>query len=246
MSQYSLNSDFDYLKIHLNGSTTIDANSTPTSNSTMPFAPFPPLGYADEISINHGLGYIPMYRLFWDPAKDGTLYGYYANPSGGRIDPWLTAFVDTDNLTLVMNTDGIAKSDIPVYYRVYDNQGVAVNSDSGIDKVFLTGESSTSVPAAASSVTTNDVTITVPHGQTEAPFFTVQFSENNSDWYPMGVLIEGLFDTASGPMGGPYARRFYTSAYAYTDATNLYIVCQSNYTASSKTIYVRYALDYRS
>lgn len=244
MSLHSLNSDYDYLKIHLNGSVNMDANTAPSTQSSLPAAPFPPSGYANETVINHGLGYIPMFRVFWDPDKNGTLYGTFANPSGGRKDPWLTAFVDTANLTLILNTDGGTKSDVPVYYRIYDNQGTAVDSDSAIDKIFKVGSSSVSVPASGTSVVTNDVTITIPHGADETPFFTVQFSENSTDWYPLGSRIEGTFDTTSGPPGGPYSRIFYTSAYAYSDADNLYIVCQSNYTASAKTIYVRYALDY--
>ena len=246
MIRSSLDSDFDYLKVYLSGSTTISANSALTSESQLPDTAYPSIGLSGSTTITHNLGYVPMVRVFWDPAKNGKWYNSFADPGGARLDPWVLIRVTSTDLKIIMNTDGGAKTNIPVKYKIYDNGDVAVTSDLPVDKIFQMGSSNGSVGPAASSVVASESTITIPHTGGEAPMFTLQFSLDQVNWYTSGSRIDGTYDTASGPPGGPYTRVFWVSAYGYVDSNNLYAVIQSNYTATAKTIYIRYALDYSS
>lgn len=240
LNTLSWTSDKDYLEIFAEGSITLNANGTPDADSTFPADPDGPFGFASSTIITHNLGYVPLVRAHWDPDKNGK---WYSDKNAAK-DPWLKIIATTTQVKLIMNTHGAAKTNIPVWYRIYELKSKSVTSDSNFDKIFKKAYTSKTVGASSGSFTTIESTLTVPHGQDEAPAFTVQFSENGTDWYESGTQIVGPFDTTSGPPGGPYARYFFTSMYAYADDTNLYIVGQNNYT-SSKTLQLRYALDYK-
>lgn len=241
VNRVSLSSDFDYLKIAADGAITLDANGTPDADSTFPADPSAPFGFASSVTIGHSLGTVPMVRAFWDANKNGVWYG---EKLSGQ-DPWLKIIATTSTVKLIMNTDGGAKTAIPVFYRIYDLGNVAVTSDSRIDKVFLASSTSGVVALSGSSASYSTTTLTIPHGGAAAPIYTIEISEDTVNWYPAGVEIVGPFDTGSGPPGGPYARYYSTSAYGYVDSTNLYIVLRSNYNVQ-KTVYVRYAVDSRT
>lgn len=247
MSLLSLTSDFDYLKIHDDGEILVSADdSTPDSDSQYPNDIDAPFGFAGFETINHNLGSVPLVRAFWDPVKNGRWWNTYSFPGGTKLDPWLKYIVTTSQLKLIMNTDsGSAKNNIPVFYRIYDLGSKAIDSDSRIDKVFLKDTNNGSVSAAASSLDVSQKILTIPHGAGQAPLWVLQFAESaNGPWYGEGNEIIGPYDTSSGPPGGPYARWYWTRAFGSVDSTNFYVYLQSNY-ASSKTIYVRFALDYR-
>ncbi len=239
LNQQSLTSDRDYLKIWQDSYITLNANGTPDADSTFPADPSAPFGFASSTTITHNLGYVPLVRAFWDPDKNGRWYG----EKSSFKDPWLKVIATTTTVKLIMNTDGAAKTDIPVFYRIYDLGNQAVDSDSRIDKIFAKAVTSGVVGSSGSSFTVTEATVTIPHTAGERPLYTVQFSEDQINWYAAGTQIVGPFDTGSGPPGGPYARYYFTSCYCYTDGNNLYVVLQNNY-ASSKTIYIRYELDY--
>lgn len=241
LNQQSLTSDRDYLKIFTDGLITLNANGTPDADSTFPADPSAPFGFASSTTITHNLGSVPLVRAFWDPDKNGRFYG----EKSSFKDPWLKVIVTDTYVKLIMNTDGGAKTAIPVFYRIYDLGNVAVTSDSRIDKIFTKAQTSGVATLSGGSFTVVDTLLTIPHSGGELPLYTVQFSEDQINWYAAGTRIVGPFDTTSGPPGGPYARYYFTSVYCYVDASNLYVVMQNNY-ASNKTLYIRYALDYQA
>lgn len=240
LSKTSITSDKDYLKIWQDAAITISANGAPDADSTFPADPSAPLGFTGSTTINHPLGVVPLVRAFWDAGKNGL---WYATDSfdvfGVRTDPWLKVIATTTQVKLIMNTDGAAKTDIPVFYRIYDLGNKSVDSDSRIDKVFFKDTASGTVAASPFSIEIRETILTIPHTETEAPLFGMQFSENQVDWHDMGTHIAGGFDPASGG-----ARYYFTAAFITADATNLYIHLQSNYDVP-KTIYARFVADYR-
>lgn len=251
IAKVSITSDKDYLKIHDDGQVLISANGAPDSDSTYPNDAFAGT-LAGSTTIAHPLGTIPMFRAFWDPNKNGQWWAAHAFPSSTlglfpfqEVDPFLLALVSSTDLKLIMATNGAAKTDIPVFYRIYDLGSKAITSDSRIDKVFKKASSSISLGAAANSANPTFTVLPLPHSAGEVPLWRMQFSEDNSNWYEENTKIIGPPDTTTGPPGGPYSRYFYESAYSYADSTNFYIIFENNY-LSSRTIYYRYALDYRA
>lgn len=240
LNQQSITSDKNYLYIFQDGQVLINANQTPDADSTYPADPTGPFGFASFQTITHNLNSVPLVRAFWDPAKNGMWYNARLN----SVDPWLKTIATTTQLKLIMNTDGAAKTNIPVFYRIYDFLSVAVNSDSRVDKIFLKDATrSVSVGSSASSILYTEAILTIPHGAGEVPIWSLEFSEDGRNWYEEGTFIVGPSDPASGPPGNP-SRTFNTQAMARADATNFYISGFNNY-ATSKTIFFRFALDYR-
>lgn len=239
LNKLSLTSDRDYLEIYQDGLITISADSTPDSDSTFPADPSAPSGYAGFVNITHNLGTIPLVRAFWDADKNGTFYG---EKISGK-DPWLKVIANSTDVKLIMNTDGAVKNDIPVFYRIYDFGSKSVTSDSRIDKIFKKGQTSGVALLSGVSSSATETILTIPHNAGEVPLYTVQFSEDNTNWYPAGSQIIGEFDTSSGS-GGVYSIYYFTSVYCYVDNLTLYVVMLSNY-PSDKTLYIRYVLDYR-
>lgn len=247
----SVTSDRDYLEIVANNNTLVSATShagdadgvfpntvSPTNDSVT--------DYAGSTTVTHSLGLVPMVRAFRDSDKNGRLYstirwtsGAYLADSGGAT--LLT--LSTTTTTKLIITSGSSVADVPVYYRIYRFGTKGFTSDSSIDKIFTKGSGSKTMTAAADSDLPVTSTDTVAHGQGEKIFWSLEFSEDQTNWYKEGSLVFGAPDTASGPPGGPYARNYYFTAYGSTDATNFYITYVHNYT-SQKTIYVRYVLDY--
>jgi hypothetical protein len=252
LSEQSVTSDKDYLKIQSDGQILINCNGTPDADSTFPQEAFAAT-YASSQAIVHGLGTIPLVRGFWDPGKNGRWWASHAFPDSGlglfpfqEVDPFLLMISDISTVKFIMGTNNTPQTNIPVFYRIYDLGNAAVTSDSRIDKIFFKQPGTSAVAAAAlDSFTPTFSTYAFPHGQTEAPIWTLQFSEDNSNWYNENGKIVGPPDTGSGPPGGPYSIYYYTRVFCYADASNFYVVLESNYT-SSKTIYFRYSLDYRA
>lgn len=257
IAKVSITSDKDYLKIHDDGLVLINANGTPPA-----IASFPGDGFAatlaSQLVIPHTLGSVPLVRGFWDPRKNGKWWASHAFPDSSlglfpfqEVDPFLNIIAGSSDVTLIMGTNGAAQTNIPVFYRIYDLGNVAVTSDSRIDKIFFTQPGAQGTASAApDSFDPTFTTITIPHPPDklsggEVPIWSFQFSEDNSNWYGENGKIVGPPDTGSGPPGGPYSTYYYTKAYCYCDATNFYIILENNY-ASSKTIYYRYELDYRT
>lgn len=240
----SVTSDKDYLEIHDDGQVLLDVDDTPDSEEQSPDITDPiPADYAGDTNISHNLGYVPIVRAFFDPDKNGTWYA--SRDIENLDDPWFRWYATTTKIKLMVLKTGSTLSNVPVFYRIYKFGDESITSDDRIDKIFLKGEDSGSVASSPSSFTVNSTLLTIPHNSGgDVPIFTVQFSEDEDDWYEEGTQIIGADDTTSGPPGGPYARFYFTTAQAYIDDTNLYINLRSNY-ASAKTIYVRYALDYR-
>lgn len=256
IADVSITSDKDYLKIHEDGEITIDAADTPGAISSFPGDGFAAT-LASSVVIPHSLLTPPLVRAFWDPNKDGVWWQAHAFPSSAlglfpfqEVDPFLNVVSDANNVELIMGTNGSAKSDIPVFYRIYDFGERAVDSDSRIDKIFFKDQAEGEAPAAPDSFDPTYTVISIPHPPDaleagEVPIWSMQFSENGTDWYGENGKIIGPPDTGSGPPGGPYSIYYYTKAYCFVDDTNFNIILENNY-ASQKTIHFRYELDYRT
>lgn len=87
-------------------------------------------GFTTDITVNHGLGYVPVVRVYFDSANNGRLYPAGGNPNGGTYwglssnSVYCLFTVDTNNLyiQLVSNTSKVGTRD--VYYVVYENEAV--------------------------------------------------------------------------------------------------------------------------
>lgn len=248
LSDVSLTSDKSYLQIAFEASTTMDCNGVADSDSTFPSDVDEPFGFSNSFTVTHDFGYVPIVRVFWDAGKNGRWYssrGKIGNATD-YIEPWIKILATATTVKFILNTDGTAQTNIPIFYRIYKLGSESTTTDERIDKIFKKESVSATVAASGISFSESTTTLALPHGQTaEVPIYTVQFSDDNSNWYSANSPIVGAFDTASGPPGGPYSQYFYTNVSASIDATNLYLVLRSNY-PTTKTIYVRYTLDTRS
>lgn len=248
----SVTSDKDYLKIHDDGLILVDANGVPGADASFPYEAFAATWSGFE-NVNHGLGTVPLVRAFWDPGKNGRWWASHAFPDFSlglfpyqEVDPFLLLIANTTNLKLIMGTNIAPVTDIPVFYRIYDLGAKSIDSDSRIDKIFFKEPGgSLTVGAAASSFDPVFFVKPIAHTGGEAPIWTLQFSEDNVNWYNENSKIVGPPDTGSGPPGGPYSRYYYTTAYAYATATDFVIIGENNY-GVARNIYYRYTLDYRT
>lgn len=234
----SLTSDNDYLKLKFEGTTNISVTATSVSND------HPNAVYSAQSTINHSLGEVPFVRCWLDVNKNGQWHdGNYDLVNGSNF--WVTSTSTTNSTNIILNSNASTTTDMPVYYKIYGNGDVGFTSDELYDKIFSKGTSSTSLAAAGAPPALNftNSTVTIPHGQGEVVLYYVEFSENGTDFYKAGSIIEGPPDTTSGPPGGPYARYYITTCKVRSDSTNVYITAYHNYN-SVRTIYFRYALEY--
>lgn len=249
-SKASITSDFDYLKIVQDGTISVTTSAITDPDFEFPsdpFGGFPGSGEQSVTTITHNLGSVPMVRAFIDSGNNGLWYSSYQQIGFILIDPNLLTLVDTSTLKLCVNT-GTHKANIPVYYRIYNPTNRAINSDARIDKIFQKSDPAAPTQATLGACTFSSDNVqavaTIPHNQGEAICFTMQFSQDGTNWFNDGGFIYGPPDTGSGPPGGPYAYYYYCRAYASADNNNFYIRFEHNY-PTSKTIYARWALDYR-
>ena len=232
----SLTSDHDYLKLKLQAETNVtvtaalDADAHPNANA------------ATATTVAHALGEIAFVRTWVDINKDGNWHMAKYNIGTGSTF-WASSSSTTSATKVILNSDGTTTTAMPVYYKIYANGDNGFTSDELYDKIFAKGTSSSSIAASGSSLTFTSTIITIPHSGGEVPLPSIEFSEDNSDFYEGGSVIEGPPDTTTGPPGGPYSRYFLTLADAYADEDNIYITIYHNY-ASIRTVYIRYILEY--
>lgn len=232
----SVTSDNDYLKISLDGNATISTVVGGDPDAS-------PLAFeSGSGTITHNLGTVPLVRAYADVAKNGV---WHDSDQDDTADTWLTTSSTTTLTKLIINDVFDPRTDIPVFYRIYNLGSEAITSDERVDKIFYKEPGVAGSVIAGSTISPASTTITYSHGQGEVVNWTLQFSEDNITWYNGGQRIVGTPDTGSGPPGGPYARYFYTAAYGYCSSTTFTIVLRNAYT-TAKTIYYRYALDYRA
>lgn len=94
--------------------------------------------YKSSKVINHGLGYTPLYRVYYEPYRDGrvvegfqdTAYFLPATPNDVRITPvapTLLAWADEDNLyiNLYYTDNTLAGDDFPIYWTIYKDFGLS-------------------------------------------------------------------------------------------------------------------------
>jgi hypothetical protein len=243
----SLTSDFDYLKIFKDDTISITTSAPTDPDFQFPVDPFGGFGSGEQgvVTIPHGLGTIPMVRAFIDPLANGRWYSSQAQLGYINIDPDLLTLVDSNVLKLCVNSLSSHKTNIPVFYRIYNLGSKAIDSDFRIDKIFSKGGIAITLPACGNSSDNIQQEYSVGHNQSEQILWTMQFSEDQQSWYGDGNFNYGPPDTNSGPPGGPYSYYYYTRAYAYGDSSNFYVLFEHNY-PTPKTIYARWVLDYRS
>lgn len=246
LSDVSATSDKDYLKIWNDNLESISTSAASDADFAFPADAFGGGAQQGIVTVNHLLGVVPMVRAFIDPGKNGLWYSSQAVIGSTPIDPILLTLITTSQFKMCVQS-GTSKTNIPVFWRLYQLGVNALDSDNRIDKIF-----SKSTPgyfidlgAAASSASPVQSNTPIAHGQTDAPIWTMQFSDDGAHWYNDGNYIYGAPDTTSGPPGGPYARYFYMRAYAAGDATNFYVRVEHNY-PGTKRFYVRWVLDYRT
>lgn len=248
-SKASITSDFDYLKIVSDGPLSITTSAPVDTDFLFPTDPFGGFGSGEQgiATITHNLGAVPLVRAFIQSAS-GLWYSSYAQIGFISIDPNLLTLVDTTKLKLCVNS-GSHQSNVPVFYRIYRPGTAAIDSDDRIDKIFLKSDpaaptTSTLGPCTFSSDNVQSL-VPIAHNQNEDIIWTLQFSQDGSNWYNDGNFIYGPPDMGSGPPGGPYAYYYYCRAYGEADQNNFYIRFEHNY-PSSVTLYARWSLDYRT
>lgn len=94
--------------------------------------------YIRELLIHHGLGYIPFFRVYYEPYQDGVLYPVVQDGTY-NLKPVINSFTDftetaptlsaeADNgdlkLTLHFPFNTLAALDFPVYYIIYKDFGM--------------------------------------------------------------------------------------------------------------------------
>lgn len=236
----SVTSDKDYLEIAFEGSTTVSTVGGGDPDAAYPANPGPGFD-SGSVTITHNLGSIPIVRLFYDPLKNGVWYNTlgFENPvSAGATwnEPAMFPVITTSTVKFVLGSDSGAQTDIPIFYRIYDLGDKTLTSDERVDKIFLKDSTVGTVDASAGAGDPGTLRLIIPHGKSDWPLWTLQFSENTVTWYQEGTRIAG---NALG--GGAYN---YTHAYGSADSTNFYVTLVNGYN-TEKTIYVRYVLEYR-
>lgn len=94
-------------------------------------------GYKRQLTIPHNLGYVPMFRVDYEPYRDGRVMEAFqdnawflpSSPNEVRVTevaPTLMAWADTFNLYLSLYyiNNGLASNSYPVYYTIYEDYGV--------------------------------------------------------------------------------------------------------------------------
>lgn len=234
----SLTSDNDYLKLRFEGSTNITVTATSDADD------HPNAVYSKAFTINHSLGEVPMVRSWLDVDKNGRWHDGKYNLATGS-DFWLTSSSTTSATKIILNSNSSTTTNMPVYYKIYANGTKGFSSDDLYDKIFKKGTSSTTISASGSPGTFTTSTITIPHPEGEEPLYHIEFSEDGTNFYGLGSIIEGPPDTTSGPPGGPYSRYFITLGEAYSTTSSVVVTLYHNY-GSDRTIYIRYALEYET
>lgn len=247
----AVTTDRDYLEIVKNDNSLVSATSIGGDTdgiSPQTVVSYGATTYSGSSTVTHSLGSVPIVRAFYDSDKNGRLYNTTRWTSGFNymqtVDsaPQLLT-LSTTNTTKLIIANANSISDVPVYYRIYKFGTKGFTTDSSIDKIFHKDTDSATVSAAAFSDQPVASTNTLPHGQAEKIFWTLEYSVDQTNWYRGGSLLFGSPDTTSGPAGGPYSFYYYVTAYGSADATNFYVTYVHNY-PTSKTIYTRFVWDY--
>lgn len=122
-------SDKNYLKRDVStGSTDLAAPSTLS---------FGGLQYTTRYTIDHNLGYIPLFNTYYEPFKDGVIWpqglstrlvGSAENPTGGSpaFGPYLIAWATTTQLIIELGyvTNALTGT-FPVYWIIYRDYELA-------------------------------------------------------------------------------------------------------------------------
>lgn len=110
---YLFNTDYNYQKIYLDGSTTV---SVPNSGGPPPVP--------TTHTVVHGLGYIPTARVYFEPVSGQlwpvTKWQYDAGTgSGSTLFVTASCYLTTTSLVFsIINTSGSTQS-VPLHWRIY-------------------------------------------------------------------------------------------------------------------------------
>lgn len=93
--------------------------------------------YTRDYEVTHGLGYVPLYRAYYEPYVDDKIFEafqdtqyYFSNPIntyGGNEDaPTMLVWADTQKLylRLYFTTSNLSTVAFPIYWVIYQDYGV--------------------------------------------------------------------------------------------------------------------------
>lgn len=177
--------------------------------------------FGDQTSVNHGLGYIPKVRCFFEP-NSNDIWPLTENWWPGKMpDLRCSAFVDEDDITFQFDNIDVADETFPVYYRIYkDSDLVNFDSKQRTEKILTVLRGSVSVPNTSSVET-----FEIPHGLSTRAFPVLRWSDDNTNWF--------VQDTVQVPSPGSSSQ---FRAIAHCTNTNAVIEAYNSY-GSSKNLY---------
>jgi hypothetical protein len=234
----SLTSDRNYLSLIHKEDITMDASGSSDADFIFPNT-YIFSSSRGVYQVTHNLGQVPFVRAYFAPAGNTRYYSY------NEGDPQLIT-VSTTTTTKVGLLTLSSANNIPVHIRIYRfNPDKSFTSDEEIDKIFeRDGTHQVAMASAPFSITPVETESTIPHTGGAEALATLQFSVDQTNWYSAGSQIFQGYDLASGPPGGPYARYYFTTAFASSDENSVYIKYRHN-NPFAQTIYSRYVLDYK-
>lgn len=93
--------------------------------------------YKNVYEVNHNLGYVPMFRVYYEPYRDGRIMEGFqdtstylpSTPNGVRtsaVAPTCMTYADENKLyiALYFNSNSQQTLDFPIYWTVYMDYGV--------------------------------------------------------------------------------------------------------------------------
>lgn len=107
--------------------------SSGTQSVAAPVTVFLTFQYATVTPVAHNLGFIPIFRVYYEPFKDGVIWpalgnrttAFAVNPrNAAETGPYLLAYPDSANLTVEIGySTNVLTGTYPIYYVIYKDYG---------------------------------------------------------------------------------------------------------------------------
>lgn len=128
MTDTLFTSDKNYMKRNpISGSTTVQG---PATNKVF--------SYTSEASLTHGLGYVPMFRTYYEPYLDGRVFEAFQDVADGLpepinstsityVAPLLLSWADENKLWFqsYFNNNSLSANNYPVHGIIYNDYGLS-------------------------------------------------------------------------------------------------------------------------
>lgn len=220
----SLTSDNDYLEIIAEGTVEIDV-----SLGTDPDIIYPVAGhaYSGSYTITHNEGAPPLTKVWYEPFTDGGVTEYGVASSALNFCYVLSS--DNEVKLIVSNDDA---SSVIVHYKIMRFGSEGFSFGQKYEKIFYKGSYSVDVPASVAGETVGYPGVVVyTHGEGEIVGYHLQWSVDQINWYPNGVIA-------------PTTGFLWERAYGTVDPSGDIEVTFQHNKPYPQTIYVRYNLEY--